>query len=237
MNPQGLTQQPNIEGMSSQIQEKLNSLRQLPPELVGKIPESVWTSLTADHRAEMLKQYGIYEKYLQLEIKAQQNIDHTVNVVEQGMTTEVSLDQLNSLQGNQQHQSQQTQQKPLVVDVTKTTEIKGKTQFAEAVVEKDRIEASNVEQINKIDTSEEQERTKSSSEGSSAKRMQMENPQSIINNRNSQVQEKVVPKFSGYPIAENIPSNVDHIEEHGNPRDGSTWTASFIKKIWAIFTN
>jgi hypothetical protein len=234
MNPQGLTQQQNIEGMSSVVQEKLNSLRQIPQELIGKIPETVWTSLTADHRAEILKQYGLLEKYIQVkDVDAVETQVGTIKSAEQQISTEIPLDQLQGLT------QAPTVSKPVVVDASKEEEIQGKDQFAEAVEQKNQIEATNMAQ-EKQSIKVEQQAAPERAVEKNEKTQQLksnEHPLAVKNIKEDVPQEKIVPKFSGYPVAENIPDNVTDIVENGSARDGSTWTASLIQKILAVFTN
>ncbi|MCC7290202.1 hypothetical protein IT417_03060 [bacterium] len=39
-------------------------LRETPAELVNIVPATVWSTLTVDQKQEMLRQHGIYEKYV-----------------------------------------------------------------------------------------------------------------------------------------------------------------------------
>lgn len=55
---------PIVNNLERKVGEESSSwIRSLPKELVGLIPESVWSTLSLDQKKEILRQNGLFEKY------------------------------------------------------------------------------------------------------------------------------------------------------------------------------
>lgn len=239
MSQQGLAPQQNIESSPNVIKEKLIEIRNLPEELKGKIPETVWVTLTAQQREEILKQYGIFEKYLQISEKsAAEAVD--ASLVDQNLpqeTTEIPLDQIT--------QQPQVTPAPVVTDVAqqKADNEKMQKEFAQAVAEKQKLEETgqnvNTETppvqeseqvVAKVETLPEQQIPDQREVGIEKPQMQSK-PQVQETSPN----QKVVPRFSGYPVSESTARNADEVSK-GDPRNGRTWTATLLEKLWALLS-
>ena len=246
MSQQGLPVKANIENQSRVLVEKLSSLRKMPEELMGKIPESVWASLTPTQREEILRQYGIFEKYTQISEASQISSVESQNYSPQ--TTEIPIDQLENI-------SKSSVQAPVVNNASQQNDDQKamKADFAKAVDQKNQLEQQSEtveisqqeitpklereappkrEVVQSIENKEqivEKIETRQNIKETEKTPVQVNTPQS-----ETRPQQKVVPKFSGYPVSEHTARKSEDLSKNGDPRNGGTWTATLLEKLWAL---
>jgi hypothetical protein len=261
MNQGSINTQATFEAMPREIGERLAALRVMPTELLGKIPETVWQTLNIDQRAEILRQYGILEKYVkatesQFDSISTQGAGFNPNTQNQLQGTEISLDSLN--QHNQpqgptptpqvQVPAMTTASAPVVSEIVHQQQVPDLQQieFSKQVEQQRLIELQNSQMMNSS-TEVEIPTVESSAERPLEVNLEAESVQrQIVEPDKSTLAkatvveeiptEKIVPKFFGYSVTDDTARNAKELAESGDTREGRVWAAGLIQKLWdAIF--
>lgn len=255
MNPTSINSQSVAEAMPRELGERLAALRIMPTELLGKIPETVWQTLNIDQRAEILRQYGILEKYVRVN---ENQLNAVVAQAENSaqvagpVSTEISLDQLASVNTQPVAPQQMATAQavtPAIEQIShESTQQYQQSDFQAEVDRKNQIELQNsVEQAAVNPASTEVESYQVESQVEAAPVEQNSGPTTIDITPNKehlskemvkveQATEKVIPKFFGYSVSDDTARSAKELAESGDTREGKVWAAALIQKIWdAIF--
>ncbi|MBI2356715.1 hypothetical protein HYV12_01550 [Candidatus Dojkabacteria bacterium] len=144
----------NLETKSAAL-ENAGWIRTLPTELVGLIPDSVWSTLSLDQKKEILRQNGILEKYNSNQPTAEQPVESLDELPSLEVSSEVSSAPLVDAPKveEQVNASKESEEFATLVETVKENEIKLTESGVEdgnklSAEEKSRVEEENATTAN-----------------------------------------------------------------------------------------
>ncbi|GAB4160792.1 MAG: hypothetical protein Fur003_4270 [Candidatus Dojkabacteria bacterium] len=175
-----------------------------PVELAGIIPEGVWQTLAPIQQHEILRQHGL-----------------THYIPEQAPNAENPI----SIGKIEQIPPQAGQEAPRIIDNQGLDHEKAqlKQQFESAVASAKQLESEHQLSVEKEQKASPEVRLTEDEK----KRVAQEQGKNLATGNQP-------PKLFGYAPSQSLVTNATTVADDGNVSDASTWTATILKKLWAM---
>ena len=184
-------------------------LHQLPPELVGVLPQNIWTSLGLEQKKDILRQHGLLDKY-----NNEGAADHEIDTVASA--------ELPHIETGSSINSVESPVSP--VEAPKVSEVPEVLTVDKGMAPEKEIFAKSVEDLKA------KEKASKTNENLSS-----DDKAKVAQEKAGDASKKNTVKTSvGYPISDSIVTNAVELSHGGNTDEGRTWAAALVRKIFAI---
>ncbi|HVX92933.1 MAG TPA: hypothetical protein VHA74_02340 [Candidatus Dojkabacteria bacterium] len=186
-------------------------LHQLPPELVGVLPQNIWVSLSIEQKKDLLRQHNLLDKYNDIQ-------EHPVAE----STHVVSTEELPPIETSTQ--ANNIESPALPVEAPKVSEVPEVMTVDKGMAPEKEQFAKSVESLK----AKEQARNQENAIAEEDKARIAQEQASNVNKKNN------VKTSIGYKISDDTVTNAVTLSHNGNTDDGRTWAAALVRKIFAI---